>query len=157
MVLTSRQRRTKHPGVHTEGIARFTMLVWSQASSPCQRAVRKLKNRCKSSGPQILMGRRIIRYAIFQTCGLRLQPQVMQSLSRMGLKQLADLKKTLASLHWSVDNKLPEFFAFVQPLLNGMEITEEQHRKQSKQLRHELIHFLDAGLDKARYKKTRPY
>ncbi|XP_070387911.1 uncharacterized protein [Dermacentor albipictus] len=29
MVLTSRQRRTKHPGVHTEGIARFTMLVWA--------------------------------------------------------------------------------------------------------------------------------
>ncbi|XP_072141980.1 uncharacterized protein [Dermacentor andersoni] len=51
-------------------------------------------------------------------------------------------RKTLASLHWSVD-KLPEFSAFVQPLLNGMEIAEEQHRKQSKQLRHELIHFLD--------------
>ncbi|XP_070387913.1 uncharacterized protein [Dermacentor albipictus] len=102
MVLTSRQRRTKHPGVHTEGIARFTMLVWSQASSPCQRAVRKLKNRCKSSGPQILMGRRIIRYAIFQTCGLRLQPQVMQSLSRMGLKQLADLK-----IHSRVTRLLP--------------------------------------------------
>ncbi|XP_070391021.1 uncharacterized protein [Dermacentor albipictus] len=104
MVLTSRQRRTKHRGVHTAGIARLTMLVWCQASSPCQHAACKQKHRCRSSGPQIL--------------------------------------KTLASLHWSLD-KLPEFSAFIQPLLNGMEITEEQHREQSNQLRHELIHFLE--------------
>ncbi|XP_070385570.1 uncharacterized protein [Dermacentor albipictus] len=76
MVLTSRQRRTKHSGVHTAGIAWFTMLLW--------------------------MGRRIIRYAIFQTCGRRLQPQVMQPVSRMRLKQLADLK-----IHSRVTRLLP--------------------------------------------------
>ncbi|XP_049271374.1 uncharacterized protein LOC125756251 [Rhipicephalus sanguineus] len=49
----------------------------------------------------------------------------------------------LASVQWSKDNNLPVFSTVVQPLLNGLAITEDEHRHQSKQLRHEIIHFLD--------------
>ncbi|XP_077549074.1 uncharacterized protein LOC144162426 [Haemaphysalis longicornis] len=50
---------------------------------------------------------------------------------------------TPASYHWSSDNQLPEFSSFVEPLLNGMEVTEKENRQQMRQLRHEIIHFLD--------------
>ncbi|XP_049275811.1 uncharacterized protein LOC119372295 isoform X2 [Rhipicephalus sanguineus] len=55
----------------------------------------------------------------------------------------ASAMSTLSSVWWSVDNRLPQFSPVVQPLLNGLDLSESEHRRQSRQLRHELIHFLD--------------
>ncbi|KAM7293839.1 uncharacterized protein ISCGN_023422 [Ixodes scapularis] len=51
--------------------------------------------------------------------------------------------RTLPSMHWSSDNLLPQFSSVVQPLLKGLDISKKDHRQHSKQLRHELIHFLN--------------
>ncbi|KAH6920883.1 hypothetical protein HPB50_028131 [Hyalomma asiaticum] len=56
---------------------------------------------------------------------------------------LEESSSTLASATVLEGTTLGPFSTVVEPLLNGFDLTESEHRRQSRQLRHEIIYFLE--------------